>query len=128
MHVPGAQQTAAVMVCHVLTEAGRVLLSQQRNMLLAYNTHGVAWQQQYAMPTSLAASTSALVLQQVMPPPPAVVFCCWLQPCLLCLSQAKENLELRMKYADEPMKFLDNEVDLMSLIRGLAQVQSTRHG
>ncbi|WIA28620.1 hypothetical protein OEZ86_011157 [Tetradesmus obliquus] len=36
--------------------------------------------------------------------------------------RAKENLELRMKYADEPMRFIDNEVDLMSLIRGLAQV------
>jgi hypothetical protein len=28
-----------------------------------------------------------------------------------------------MKYADEPMKFIDNEVDLMSLVRGLAQVR-----
>jgi hypothetical protein len=28
-----------------------------------------------------------------------------------------------MKYAEEPMKFLDNEVDLMSLVRGLAQVR-----
>jgi len=37
-------------------------------------------------------------------------------------AQAKENLELCMKYADDPMKFLDNEVDLMSIIRGLAQV------
>jgi hypothetical protein len=37
--------------------------------------------------------------------------------------QAKENLELRMKYAEEPMKFIDNEVDLMSLVRGLAQVR-----
>eukprot|EP00775_Hariotina_reticulata_P010490 gene10490-10649_t len=36
--------------------------------------------------------------------------------------KAKENLELRMKYAEDPMKFLDNEVDLMSIIRGLAQV------
>lgn len=31
-----------------------------------------------------------------------------------------------MKYADDPMKFLDNEVDLMSLIRGLAQVWTTQ--
>lgn len=44
------------------------------------------------------------------------------QPALYCTAQAKENLELRMKYADDPMKFLDNEVDLMGLIRGLAQV------
>lgn len=29
-----------------------------------------------------------------------------------------------MKYADEPMKFLENEVDLLSLIRGLAQVRA----
>jgi hypothetical protein len=42
---------------------------------------------------------------------------------LCCHHQAKENLELRMKYADEPMKFLENEVDLLSLIRGLAQVR-----
>jgi hypothetical protein len=41
-------------------------------------------------------------------------------PC--CALQAKENLELRMKYSGEPMKFLDNEVDLLSIIRGLAQV------
>jgi hypothetical protein len=27
-----------------------------------------------------------------------------------------------MKYSGEPMKFLDNEVDLLSIIRGLAQV------
>jgi hypothetical protein len=38
--------------------------------------------------------------------------------------QAKENLELRMKYADEPMKFIENEVDLLSMLRGLAQVGS----
>jgi hypothetical protein len=29
-----------------------------------------------------------------------------------------------MKYADEPLKFLENEVDLLSLIRGLAQVRT----
>lgn len=44
------------------------------------------------------------------------------------LPQAKENLELRMKYADEPMKFLENEVDLLSIIRGLAQVCEERRG
>jgi hypothetical protein len=33
-----------------------------------------------------------------------------------------------MKYADEPMKFLENEVDLLSLIRGLAQVGLGKRG
>lgn len=52
----------------------------------------------------------------------SLLLCCHPLPCAW---QAKENLELRMKYAEEPMKFLENEVDLLSLIRGLAQVRRT---
>ncbi|GBF90342.1 hypothetical protein Rsub_02448 [Raphidocelis subcapitata] len=36
--------------------------------------------------------------------------------------KARENLELRAKYAGEPLKFLDNEVDLLSLVREVGQV------
>jgi len=40
----------------------------------------------------------------------------------LCL-QYKENLELRMKYADNPEKFLDSEVDLDEQVKTLLQVR-----
>ncbi|KAI8465924.1 MAG: Catenin-beta-like protein [Monoraphidium minutum] len=36
--------------------------------------------------------------------------------------KARENLELRMKFAAEPLKFLENEVDLLSQIREIGQV------
>jgi beta-catenin-like protein 1 len=37
--------------------------------------------------------------------------------------QYKENLELRMKYADNPEKFLDSEVDLDEQVKTLLQVR-----
>jgi hypothetical protein len=70
---------------------------------------------------------SSLIIVYQQPYAQCSVHAC-VSPALLCCAmlvapaQAKENLELRMKYVDEPMKFLDNEVDLMSIIRGLAQV------
>jgi nucleotide-binding universal stress UspA family protein len=38
--------------------------------------------------------------------------------------KARDNLELRAKFPGEPMKFLDNEVDLLSLVREVGQVRS----
>lgn len=42
-------------------------------------------------------------------------------PCRMAL-QYKENLELRLKHAEQPDKFLDSEVDLDEHIKGLMQV------
>lgn len=36
--------------------------------------------------------------------------------------QYKENLDLRMKFSDQPMRYLDSEVDLVDTIKGLMQV------
>jgi len=37
--------------------------------------------------------------------------------------KARDNMELRMKHAGEPMKFLENEIDLLSLVREVGQVR-----
>lgn len=38
----------------------------------------------------------------------------------------QENMELRLKYVDEPEKFLESEVDLDEHIKGLMQVRVRR--
>lgn len=38
-------------------------------------------------------------------------------------TQYKENLDLRMKFGDQPLRYLDSEVDLVDTIKGLMQVR-----
>lgn len=38
-------------------------------------------------------------------------------------AQYKENLDLRMKFSDQPLRYLDSEVDLVDTIKGLMQVR-----
>lgn len=40
-----------------------------------------------------------------------------------CSLQYKENMALRLKYSDQPDKFLDSEVDLDEHIQSLLQVR-----
>jgi len=61
----------------------------------------------------------ALGSPSAMPADATCSFHC-LFPCHI--SQVSENLELRSKYPNEPMKFLDIEVDMLSIVRSLGQV------
>ena len=42
--------------------------------------------------------------------------------------QYKDNLEQRMKYADQPEKFMDSEVDLDEQVKSLLQVNGCSAG
>lgn len=54
-----------------------------------------------------------------------MLWCC----ALPCTMQHKDNMEQRLKYAEQPEKFLDSEVDLDEQIKSLLQVgEGSREG